>query len=74
MTTPRKKAAPKSIQLMVRLDDAESERLNALAAHYGLPGAATVRMLLKRDADALNLGDVSKAARRALAASGRAKG
>jgi antitoxin component of RelBE/YafQ-DinJ toxin-antitoxin module len=40
-------------QLNVRLSDEERERLERVAAHYGLSGPNVLRMLLKRDAERL---------------------
>lgn len=40
-------------QLNIRLSEAESARLEWLAEHYGTTVAMVVRMLAKRDADAL---------------------
>ena len=46
---------PKEQAYKIRLDDADRARLDALAAHYAIPVAAVLRMLVKRDADALGL-------------------
>jgi predicted DNA-binding protein len=40
-------------QLNIRLNEEETARVEALAKHYGLGEAALVRMLLKREADAV---------------------
>ncbi|CAN5922602.1 hypothetical protein BH11MYX4_BH11MYX4_03900 [soil metagenome] len=40
-------------QVNVRLNAEESERADRLAAHYGLTLAFTIRMLLKREHDAV---------------------
>ena len=40
-------------QLNIRLSEEEAERMELVAAHYGLNGAGVVRMLLKREADAI---------------------
>jgi hypothetical protein len=40
-------------QLNVRLSEEESERLETVASHYGLNAAAIIRMLLKREYDAI---------------------
>ena len=37
----------------MRLSDEESARLESVAAHYGLNAAGVLRMLVKREADAL---------------------
>jgi hypothetical protein len=39
----------------MRLDEADRERLDALAAHYALSVAGVIRMLIKRDADAIGV-------------------
>ena len=44
---------PKEKTFKLRLDEEDRERLDRLAAHYGLPVAAALRMLVKREADAL---------------------
>lgn len=38
---------------MLRLSKEESDRLERLAEHYSLPGAGVLRMLLKREDDAV---------------------
>lgn len=43
-------------QINIRLSDEEAQRLDALAAHYGLNIAGVLRMLVKRDHDALARG------------------
>jgi predicted DNA-binding protein len=40
-------------QLNIRLSAEESERIEALTAHYGINTAALIRMLVKREADSL---------------------
>jgi predicted DNA-binding protein len=40
-------------QLNVRLSEEESERLETVASHYGLNAAAIIRMLVKREYDAI---------------------
>lgn len=40
-------------QLNIRLNDEEAARLEYVARHYGLNGPAVVRLLLKREADAI---------------------
>jgi predicted DNA-binding protein len=42
-------------QRLIRLSPEEDTRLDALAEHYGLNPAAVIRMLIKRDFDALGL-------------------
>jgi len=42
-------------QLNIRLSEDEAARLDALADHYGINVAAVIRMLAKREADALGL-------------------
>ncbi len=42
-------------QLNTRWSEEESRRLDALAAHYGLTASSVIRMLVKRDADALGI-------------------
>lgn len=42
-------------QLNVRLSEAESVRFDAVALHYGLNPQALVRMLVKKEADALGI-------------------
>lgn len=39
----------------MRMSEAERARLELLAEHYGLTSTDVVRMLVKRDADALGL-------------------
>lgn len=39
--------------LQVRMSDEELERIRQLAAHYGITVAALIRMLVKRDMDAV---------------------
>jgi hypothetical protein len=46
----------------VRMDAAEYARLQALAKHLGLPAANAVRMLIKRECDALKIGAPTMAA------------
>ncbi len=42
-------------QLNVRLGGEEGVRMDAVAAHYGLNPQALIRMLVKREADALGI-------------------
>lgn len=42
-------------QLNIRLSEDELRRLESLAKHYGLNIASVIRMLVKRDVDALGL-------------------
>jgi hypothetical protein len=44
---------PKDKMFKLRLDDVERERLDAVAAHYALNVAGVIRMLVKREADAI---------------------
>jgi predicted DNA-binding protein len=37
----------------MRLDERDRERLETLAEHYSVPAASVVRILLKREADAI---------------------
>ena len=37
----------------IRMNDEETARLEMLAQHYGLSAAGVIRMLLKREADAV---------------------
>ena len=37
----------------IRMNDEETERMEMLARHFGLSAAGVVRMLLKREADAI---------------------
>jgi hypothetical protein len=39
----------------IRFTDEENARLEALARHFSLPASGVIRMLLKREADALGL-------------------
>ena len=39
----------------IRMNAEESTRLESLATHYGLSAAGVVRMLLKREADAVGV-------------------
>jgi len=39
----------------LRMSDDEFARLEAIASHYGINGAGVVRMLLKREVDALGI-------------------
>ena len=39
----------------IRMRSDERARVDALAAHYSIPVAAVIRMLVKRDADALGI-------------------
>jgi antitoxin component of RelBE/YafQ-DinJ toxin-antitoxin module len=53
-------------QLNIRLSDDESRRIDLLTKHYGINTAALVRMLLKRESDALGF-DVQTTAKPAKA-------
>ncbi len=44
---------PKGQTFKLRLDDEDRARLEQVAKHYSLPIASLVRMLVKREADAL---------------------
>jgi antitoxin component of RelBE/YafQ-DinJ toxin-antitoxin module len=44
----------KELQLNVRLSKEERARLDRVAKHYGLNATSTLRMLLKREFDALS--------------------
>jgi len=46
-------AAMREKQLNVRVSPEEQERLEFLADHYGLNAAAVIRMLVKREYDAV---------------------
>lgn len=48
-------------QLNVRLGPEEGVRFDAVAAHYGLNPQALVRMLVKREADALGVAPAESA-------------
>jgi len=39
----------------IRMNTEETSRLDGLASHYGITAAAVVRMLVKRDADGLDI-------------------
>ena len=54
----------KEESLRMRIDAADRARLDALADHYALPVSAVVRMLAKRDADALGIIVTPKPAKR----------
>ncbi len=43
-------------QFNMRLSADEAHRLDALAGHYGLNAANLLRMLLKKEADAIGIG------------------
>ncbi len=43
----------RELQVNVRMSRQEADRLEKLAAHYELTAGALIRMLLKREADAL---------------------
>lgn len=45
----------------IRMTEEETARLEGLAKHYGITSAGVIRMLVKRDADALERADVSTA-------------
>lgn len=53
----------KELMFKLRLDEADRGRLDALAEHYSAPAATVIRMLVKRDADAIGV-DVKKPAKR----------
>ena len=40
-------------QVLLRLNDEESERLGALVRHYGLNAPNVLRLLIKKESDAL---------------------
>ncbi len=42
-------------QFNMRLSEDEMRRLDAIAAHFGINAANVLRMLLKREADALGI-------------------
>jgi antitoxin component of RelBE/YafQ-DinJ toxin-antitoxin module len=45
----------KEITFKMRLDEKDKARLDALAEHYSVPVASVIRILTKREADALGL-------------------
>ncbi len=45
----------------IRFSDEESERLAVVAKHYALTAAGVVRMLVKREADAISAAKPAKA-------------
>jgi|HubBroStandDraft_1064217.scaffolds.fasta_scaffold1429648_2 antitoxin component of RelBE/YafQ-DinJ toxin-antitoxin module len=45
----------KDFMLRARLDASDKERLERVAAHYTLSHAALIRMLVKRECDAIDL-------------------
>ena len=49
---------------MLRLSSEESERLTRISEHYSLTGAGVLRMLIKREDDALTEGKEQKTKRR----------
>jgi transposase len=51
----------------IRFSDEEWTRLDAIASHYGITAAAVIRMLLKREEQALGLATPPKPARGASA-------
>jgi predicted DNA-binding protein len=51
-------------QMNVRLSPEEAERLDALAERYGLSGPNVVRMLIKRESDAVGITPKAKRAKR----------
>jgi antitoxin component of RelBE/YafQ-DinJ toxin-antitoxin module len=54
----------KEITFKMRLDETDKARFDELAEHYGAPVATVIRMVMKRDADALGIGPAKKAAKR----------
>lgn len=55
----------RDLQFNMRVSREELDRLEALAEHYGINTAAVLRMLIKRDADALGVaGNVKPKGRR----------
>ena len=48
-------AAMRERLFTMRMSEDEAERLDVVAKHYGLNGAGVIRMLLKREADAIKL-------------------
>lgn len=46
---------PKELMFKLRLDETDRARLAALAEHYSAPAATVIRMLVKRDADAVGI-------------------
>lgn len=55
MVSPSPVPVPRGRLLNMRVNDDEYNRLNRLAAHYGLNVSGVIRMLAKRDAAALGL-------------------
>ena len=53
MTARKKPGSAREHVFTMRLNKVEDARLDALTTHYGLSRVAVIRMLLKRDADAL---------------------
>jgi hypothetical protein len=47
----------------MRLSDDDRERFDALAEHYASPVATVLRILVKREADALGIGPAKKSAK-----------
>ena len=53
----------KDLTFNLRLTGSDRERLDALAAHHGINASSVIRMLLKIEADTINLREAVRATR-----------
>jgi hypothetical protein len=53
----------KTLMFKLRLDDADRERLDRVAEHYSAPAATVIRILIKKEFDALGLAAATPARR-----------
>jgi hypothetical protein len=51
----------KTLMFKLRLDDADRERLDRVAEHYSAPAATVIRILIKKEFDALGLATATRA-------------